>query len=248
MSSVLESCKSTDRNYTLYARNGKVIYHFRYTDIALPLIEEDTGREWRDVCGGWYQVSNFGEVRRASTGRMLKIQIYVSNGIQHARVSLSVASRRYMMQLCQLVARAFLPKVEGKDVVWHLDGDRLNNHVSNLCWSTDMEVAYSDITRARFKKAMSSPEKKKNWEAYLRSDRYKENCRNLAEIHKRQSKPVVCLETGKVYPSERAAERELGVGHGSIRKSCMCADDESRRVSYCLRGKMLYHFKYVDEQ
>jgi hypothetical protein len=36
----------------------------------------------------------------------------------------------------RLVAETFIPNVDGKEQVAHLDGNLLNNHVSNLKWST----------------------------------------------------------------------------------------------------------------
>lgn len=38
-----------------------------------------------------------------------------------------------------LVAEAFVPNPEGKKYVIHKDGDKLNNHASNLAWSDTKE-------------------------------------------------------------------------------------------------------------
>lgn len=39
----------------------------------------------------------------------------------------------------QLVALTFLPKIRGKNCINHIDGDKLNNHFSNLEWCTNSE-------------------------------------------------------------------------------------------------------------
>lgn len=39
----------------------------------------------------------------------------------------------------RLVAQAYLPKVQGKEFVNHKDGDKQNNHISNLEWCTYKE-------------------------------------------------------------------------------------------------------------
>lgn len=46
--------------------------------------------------------------------------------------------RRYFL-VHRLVAAAFVPEVPGRDQVNHIDGDRLNNHASNLEWCTQSQ-------------------------------------------------------------------------------------------------------------
>jgi hypothetical protein len=39
----------------------------------------------------------------------------------------------------RLVGLHYLPKVQGKDYIDHIDGDKSNNHVNNLRWVTNQE-------------------------------------------------------------------------------------------------------------
>lgn len=50
------------------------------------------------------------------------------------------AGRKYRWRyIHRLVALTFIPLVDGKNCVNHKDGNKLNNHVSNLEWCTDAE-------------------------------------------------------------------------------------------------------------
>jgi len=48
-------------------------------------------------------------------------------------------SKRKLFRIHRCVAEAFIPKLEGKDVVNHIDGNKINNSVDNLEWCTDKE-------------------------------------------------------------------------------------------------------------
>lgn len=51
----------------------------------------------------------------------------------------SVGIRRKTHMVHRLVAQAYIPNTEGKAFVNHIDGNKLNNHVSNLEWCTVQE-------------------------------------------------------------------------------------------------------------
>lgn len=52
---------------------------------------------------------------------------------------LSLDGNKKMYYLHRLVALAFIPNPESKPEVNHKDGDKLNNYVYNLEWSTESE-------------------------------------------------------------------------------------------------------------
>lgn len=99
-------------------------------------------------CFDNYSVSNYGNVKR------LENKVLYSNGITaihkerilkqeitkgYNRVSLSVNNKISRFQVHRLVAESFIHNTENKPCVNHLDGNGLNNNVSNLEWCTHSE-------------------------------------------------------------------------------------------------------------
>lgn len=93
---------------------------------------------WRTVPGyPAYEVSVDGIVRRCQGWRCPRNRILVPfirpNG--YAQILLYQGGKRRRFGVHQVVALAFLgPKPSPQHEVAHLDGQRLNNHVSNLAW------------------------------------------------------------------------------------------------------------------
>lgn len=109
--------------------------------------------EWRDIAGleGRYQVSNLGRVksldreeyRRDANGGYAtfkykgKVLSLVKSSHGYAIVPLG--KNKPFNSVHRLVAGAFIPNPENKPFINHIDGDRLNNMVSNLEWCTNQE-------------------------------------------------------------------------------------------------------------
>ncbi|MCC2341873.1 NUMOD4 motif-containing HNH endonuclease [Bacillus tropicus] len=92
---------------------------------------------WKEVVGfeGYY-VSDLGNVK-GKQGTLLKQQLNKSTGYYHVNVRKNGKPRTNTIH--RLVAEAFLPMVEGKTQVNHIDGDKTNNNVNNLEWVTASE-------------------------------------------------------------------------------------------------------------
>lgn len=108
---------------------------------------------WKDIEGyeGLYQVSNFGEVksleRTKTNGKgIVKIEekILTQNITNwgYYRVALYKNGTRKYHRVHRLVAKAFIDNPNNKEQVNHIDGNKLNNHVSNLEWCTRLENMY----------------------------------------------------------------------------------------------------------
>lgn len=93
---------------------------------------------------GHYEVSNTGKVRSVLGGRRrgieLKQQTYVNrNNRGYKTVSLVKQGKVMSATVHKLVARAFISNPQNKPCINHIDGDKANNAVDNLEWSTYSE-------------------------------------------------------------------------------------------------------------
>lgn len=114
----------------------------------IPFID---GEEWRDVDGwnGCYLISNFGRVKsvrpitskRSKHGgrKLVRLVKPYKNPGGYLVAGMKVHSRRDPKHVHVLVAKAFIDNPENKRTVNHIDGNKLNNHVSNLEWATHGE-------------------------------------------------------------------------------------------------------------
>lgn len=110
-----------------------------------------SGETWKDVEGyeGLYQVSNFGRVKalykELTVGNNGGTRIYpeailaLGNSVGYPKVELHKNSKGKSHKVHALVATAFLPNTLKKPCVNHKDGNKTNNHVSNLEWVTFSE-------------------------------------------------------------------------------------------------------------
>ena len=105
---------------------------------------------WKDIPDfeGLYQVSNMGRVRsldrvvtcsdgsmRKYKGRVLKLQVDKTTGYEY--LTLSNDGKRDTKKVHRLVLETFKPHVNMNDLeVNHMDGNKLNNHLTNLEWVT----------------------------------------------------------------------------------------------------------------
>ncbi|MEL7409252.1 MAG: NUMOD4 domain-containing protein, partial [Cyanobacteria bacterium J06558_2] len=119
---------------------------------------------WLDIPNyeGYYQVSNYGNVRsldrviKEKTGKIqtLKGQVLKAriNRSGYYHIGLSKNGTRITFAIHQLVAQAFIPNPDSKKTVNHIDGNKLNNSLSNLEWST-----YSENLEHAYKTGLRSP-------------------------------------------------------------------------------------------
>lgn len=160
-----------------------------------------------------YLISNYGKVFNVKRGKFLKLS---KGRNEYLRVDLSKNGKSKQFLVHRLVAQAFIPNPLGLDTVDHI-GSKTDNRVCNLRWLTRSENA------SRFFKEQMTQEQREH---------YKENYKKVCEANK---KPIICLETNKIYESITQAEKELNIDH--------------RNICRVLKGKIRQthglHFKYL---
>lgn len=167
------------------------------------------GDSWKSLkgvveCGDNYEITPSGKVKNVNSQRELKQHIGRGG---YYRLSLFHEGKLKKYYLHRLLAYAFLPKVDGKDFINHIDGDKLNNDLSNLEWCTQTENV-----RHAFDTGLN-----------------KADCSHLR-------KPVIefSMDDGRLlaeYPSTHEASRQTGIDQSTISQQCRKLL-YSRRESY----------------
>ena len=135
---------------------GQPVYYISGSEDTLsnlslnPVSSADEGDQWKDIPGyeNLYQASESGDVRsithpvsgpKGSTiikyGRILKQQM--NGGYKTCILSKDGESKVFTVH--RLIASTFIPNPDNKPQVNHIDGDKLNNKVTNLEWVTQSE-------------------------------------------------------------------------------------------------------------
>ena len=84
-----------------------------------------------------YSINEKGEIKNNITKKILSPSINKDSGYYQIDLWKNNKSRKYTLH--RLVASNFIPNLENRPTVDHIDGNRLNNDISNLRWATYSE-------------------------------------------------------------------------------------------------------------
>lgn len=108
------------------------------------------------------------------------------------------AARKYMHRL---IAEYYIPRVEGKNYVNHIDGNKKNNSINNLEWVTPSENSIHSVYVLGNKPNPPTKETRKKM-SEARKGKY-------IGVNNFKSKPVICVETGKKYSCFRECAEDI---------------------------------------
>lgn len=102
--------------------------------------------EWKDIpeYEGYYQINNCGEIRNVRTNKKIKPFL---NKYGYLQVTLCKNKKTKLFRVHRLVSLCFLPKVKGKELINHINGNKKDNRVENLEWcnaSENIKHAYEN--------------------------------------------------------------------------------------------------------
>ena len=107
---------------------------------------------WKTVPGtdGYLQISTEGRAKSLLRGEGYILKP-VPDQKGYLRLSIVISRKRHTYKIHRLVAQAFIDNPENLPQVNHKDGDKKNNHVSNLEWVTNKENAMHAIKSGLWK-------------------------------------------------------------------------------------------------
>lgn len=172
--------------------------------------------QWKSIEGtdGAYEVSNTGKIRSNNYlghGRQKELSLSKDHK-GYMRVRIYIDGKRPTIKVHRAVAKAFIPNPENKPEVNHKDGNKENNRVDNLEWSTSCE----NTTHAY---DTGLKEKTREWCRQMGSTVGRAA---LAKSREERKTPVIAtrLSDGAVfeYPSQAEAAAATGAFQANIYK------------------------------
>ena len=169
--------------------------------------------EWRKISSnGNYIVSDDGKVRRCNSERDHSVR----DNKGYLVVDLYEGGKRTTARVHRLVAEEFIENPDNKPCINHIDGNKHNNHVSNLEWVTKKENSEHAWNNGLAKPSRSMLGKKNP---------------NAG----RKGKPFRIVETGEVFNTLYECEKAIDGNNRHI-NDCLKGRQRTHRG---------YHFEYL---
>lgn len=162
--------------------------------------------DWIELSGD-YQISNIGNIKNKTTGKILKP--YLGKYGYYLLTLRNKNHKTVNYRVHRLVAQAFIPNPENKPEIDHINTIKTDNRVENLRWVTKTENCNNSLSLKHLKEKMSDGRN------YM--------CGRYGVLHP-NSKPVLQLDLDGNFIREwdcaADVERELGICASNIRNCC----------------------------
>ncbi|KAI8148109.1 hypothetical protein BJV82DRAFT_594609 [Fennellomyces sp. T-0311] len=149
-------------------------------EIALPSITEETKWKaigtlpWNGLSFSKYEVSDMGHVRNRDSSQLLKLY-HTSYGhpcVYMYHDNQDLHTRPKVMRVSRLVANAFVDDYsEIRNLIVHLNGDRLDNRAQNLKWVHKRSSSVRRNARPVVVSLVDDPEKQKKFGSVKKAQR-----------------------------------------------------------------------------
>lgn len=217
---------------------------------------------WKDIVGyeDQYQVSSFGNVRSKDRTRIARGGCTAPIRGRMRKCKISKAG--YMVtNLCKdaikthpsvhrLVALAFIPNPTDKPTVNHKDGNKLNNNVTNLEWSTHSEqmqhASDNDLLEVRGEPKFSPVFKQKVFDYFEANEISISKLAKLFDISERTAGRIVKGQPEREYkiPPDKVPEiislRESGWTLKKISEKFGCGISQIHRITKGMSRNLKY--------
>ena len=170
--------------------------------------------QWKPIqeFNGEYEVSNLGRVRSMKRyyGMVGRIMPQTIQRKGYYAVTFWMNNKAYCRKVHRLVIEAFTPNPDNLPCINHIDGNKLNNHVSNLEWCT-----YQANMQHAVRTGLTHPHQWTDEERKQISERNKgqrvsdEQRAKLSAALKGRSRPDVSARQKGKAPSRKAIEASI---------------------------------------
>lgn len=216
---------------------------------------EQEREEWRPVVGfeESHEISNFGRVRRKRDGYIYKQFV---NGRTQSSVVVYMRNKKGSQSarsVPHMMAMAFIGMPEGNhQVVYHRDGNRFNNRLDNLYWTENGSNMRTEEVRRKRAERMRSDEARANMSRIRRAQcatpvgraRMKALSDKANMVHARK---IICMETGVIYPSIKAAADSVG-RHPMVVQHSLTRAERNTSTYVSRGGEPVFHFRYYNPE
>lgn len=200
---------------------------------------------WKDIDGyeGLYQVSNRGRVKALNFARSGKEGI-IKQQTNHKGYNVVYLSRddiRKTFKVHRLVALAFIPNIENKLCVDHINTIRNDNRVENLRWVTHKENCNNELTKEHMSGTKKSCKPRTRRKGYTSKKKgfVTSNELRIKISRGMGGRKILCLTTGEIFETASEASRKYNVG---VSKICYCCKKKLKSAGKLNGQKLIWQY------